>query len=394
MKNLSCLKSTFFAAGKIIPVIFFALLFSFQISAYPGRLDLSFRNALLDRADVRLVKVQPDGKILIAGTFTTRGAIVRQNFVRLNADGSVDATFNAADSFPPAAFDLQSDGKILVGRIGYFKRLNADGSVDPTFNVTGIIAPVAIYAIEVQPDGKILAYKNCGQNFGCGEGLTRFNADGSVDSVNGAPFLVRLLGNIFKIRYLPDENKILVGGSFIYTFNGTDYRSMIRLNSDGSVDPTFVVNWANINVSVVTEAKPLGNGKILICGQFKSIELMTRYHVAVLNSNGSLDRSFVPATNGLPPSVRDNLWVFGVEAQSDGKIIVGGTIVNQFDTQTYFARLDPNGSLDRTFNQGKATFGAVLVLKIYAGNRLLVGGRFFRFNDTRRRHGLARINLF
>src|SRR5207253_2492897 len=97
--------------------------------------------------------LQPDGKILAVGDFTTMGSggtgtNARNRIARLNVDGSLDSSFNPGANAPITTVALQPDGKILVGggfttlggggtgttarnRIG---RLNADGSLDATFN--------------------------------------------------------------------------------------------------------------------------------------------------------------------------------------------------------------------------------------------------------------------
>ncbi len=124
-------------------------------------------------AQVRALVVQPDGKILVGGWFTTLGKdtvgnpVTRNYIGRLNHDGSPDTTFNPGASNFVRALAVQPDGKILVGgdftRLGgggtgtefrnYIGRLNADGSLDTTFNpgTNGYV-----YALAVQPDGKIL----------------------------------------------------------------------------------------------------------------------------------------------------------------------------------------------------------------------------------------------
>ncbi len=182
MKNLSHSKITFSIVKKLIFLVFCVVFLTVQYFAYPGRLDLSFQNALADGARILQIEVQPDGKVLIGGDFTTRGSIVRDDLARLNADGSVDATFNAG-VISVNAIKLQNDGKILVGGYDSLKRLNADGSVDATFNLTGIIIPV-VDDIEVQPDGKILISISCGMNLSCSSSVMRLNANGSVELVN------------------------------------------------------------------------------------------------------------------------------------------------------------------------------------------------------------------
>ena len=108
--------------------------------------------------------LQPDGKILIGGAFLFFNGTARNRLARLNADGTLDLTFNpgsGANDFV-SAIAVQPDGKIIIG--GAFTiyngssrlriaRLNSDGSVDPTF---GGVPDDVVRAIVVQPDGKIL----------------------------------------------------------------------------------------------------------------------------------------------------------------------------------------------------------------------------------------------
>ena len=119
---------------------------------------------------VRVVVVQPDGKILIGGDFTTLSpnggvAVTRNRIARLNPDGTLDTAFNPNANDVVYAIAVQADGKILAGgafngnSIGgqtrnYIARLDATtglaDSFDPNANNT-------VYSIAVQADGKILA---------------------------------------------------------------------------------------------------------------------------------------------------------------------------------------------------------------------------------------------
>jgi len=102
--------------------------------------------------------------------------LVRTNLARFNSDGSLDTNFNAAagTDFPVYALVVQSDGKILLGGNfntvngtiqKYIARLNSNGSLDGRFNLGGAGATDVIYAIALQPDGKVLI----------GGGFTEFN---------------------------------------------------------------------------------------------------------------------------------------------------------------------------------------------------------------------------
>src|SRR5436190_7154223 len=92
---------------------------------------------------VRGLAIQPDGKILVVGEFTTLGGVTRNHIGRLNADGSVDTAFNPGANHDVYTVALRADGKIVVGGAfsalggghgavsrNYIGVLNADGSVD------------------------------------------------------------------------------------------------------------------------------------------------------------------------------------------------------------------------------------------------------------------------
>ena len=397
MKHSKFLKFTTSIGTKVMLIAVFSLLFSFQIFAYPGQIDLAFRSVLMGGGNVNQIEVQPDGKVLIAGNFTTRAPIVRKNLARLNVDGLIDASFNAGD-VQVLVVKLQSDGKIIVGGYNLVKRLNTDGSVDSTFNLSGITFPLA-YDIDIQTDGKILVNKYCGMDLGCGEGLKRLNSDGSVDLVNGSPFSFSAGGTITSVKFLPTENKILVGGNITYTLNGLQYRGLVRLNLNGTIDQTFTAQLSkNMSNYVSTDAEPLANGKILIWGDFDTVDQATRHGIAVLNSNGQVDTSFVPAVNNSPTYYLNQVTTSTVVVQNDGKILVGGWITSYNSqgvqrTSPYIARLNTDGSSDINFNRGKNIIGSYAVMKIRNGSRLLIGGIFFNYNGLLRQ-SLIQVKLF
>ena len=119
---------------------------------------------------VRVVVVQPDGKILIGGDFTTLSpnggaAVTRNRIARLNPDGTLDTAFNPNANGTVFAIAVQADGKILVGggftddSIGGQTR-NRIARLDATTGLADSFNPNAngdVFAIAVQADGKILA---------------------------------------------------------------------------------------------------------------------------------------------------------------------------------------------------------------------------------------------
>jgi uncharacterized delta-60 repeat protein len=218
---------------------------------------------------------------------------------RLNTDGSADVTFNvAAFSSSPGVptieeIELQNDGKIVVA--GYFSnyngsyagnivRLNSNGSIDPSFatgsGFNGWLASVG--ALEIQADGKILAVGDFTSFAGTARsGIARLNADGSLDSVfdPGSGFPPGGLLNDLKIQ---NDGKILVAGYFS-NYNGSNAEKIIRLNSNGSIDPSFATG-SGFNGSVYT----LGiqtDGKILAGGGFTAFRDVTRYNFTRLRTD-------------------------------------------------------------------------------------------------------------
>jgi uncharacterized delta-60 repeat protein len=259
----------------------------------------------------------------VGGDFTTYNGTAANNIIRLNTDGSVDGTFVYGTGFNGGlrSITTQSDGKILAG--GLFTsyngtaanriiRLNSNGSVDNTF-VYGTGFDEWALSVVVQSDGKILA----GGIFTSYNGITanyiiRLNSNGSVDNtfVYGTGF-----DSDVQIITTQPNGKILAVGNFT-SYNGTAANRIIRLNSNGSVDNTFVYGsgFNDLVLSVVVQS----DGKILAGGGFTSYNGTAANTIIRLNSNGSVDNTFIVGTGF------DGTYVYSIATQSDGKILVGG----------------------------------------------------------------------
>ena len=304
-----------------------------------GSVDQSFGIASRADSTVTALAAQPDGKTLVGGYFTTINGVARNHIARLNPDGSLDTTFDpgtGANSWV-YALAVQSDGKILVGgeftsingvSRNYIARLNSDGSVDTGFN-GGTGANSYIYALAVQPDGKVLA-----------------------------------------------------GGSFT-AMNGVVRSSIARLNSDGSLDTSFTAAVAAS--SYVWSMALQSDGKVLVGGSFTTVGGVSRNRIARLNSNGSLDTSFNPGTGA-------NDWVRALALQSDGKVLVGGDFTTMNDaSQNRITRLNPNGTADTSFNPGTGADGTVWSLSLRSDGTVLAAGDFTTVSGVSR-SGIARLN--
>ena len=380
----------------------FALLFtSFLLRAQPGTIDPSFNP--IDRGfgmgdgfypGFSVMSLQPDGKILIAGSHFTYNGTFLPGIARLNPDGSLDPSFDPGTGIhfrnSISSIALQPDGKILIGgdftsyngtvRVG-FARLNADGSLDTSFD-TGSESNRVIYKLTLQPDGKIIIVGSFYSYNGTPrKAIARLHADGSLDTTfdpgTGGPVVVRAM-------ITQPDGKILIGGMFS-TYNGTTRRGIVRLNADGSLDTGFDPG-TGANGEVKTMAlQP--DGKILIGGLFTSYNGTGRNHIARLNADGSLDTGFDPGTG----AEGGDSGIASIALLPDGKVLIGGDFRSYNGTAWRgIARLNANGSLDSGFNPVAGIFSGYAIT-LQPDGRILIGASFLNNSGTDPR-GIARLN--
>lgn len=206
-----------------------------------GSLDTTFDPGTLHWYSHSALTVQPDGKILASAQFQQADGNWRITLVRLNPDGSLDASFNPKLDGNLSTHALQPDGKILVS--GYFgavdgtprpgfARLNPDGTLDEGFSPS---QGFAVYTIALQADGKILT--------GTLARIRRFNFDGSLDGsfVPSLPYDAQ----IYTLTVQPD-GRVLVGGQFT-SIGGVTRINVARLTNDGGIvlDDVFIPQTGN-----------------------------------------------------------------------------------------------------------------------------------------------------
>lgn len=329
----------------------------------------------------------PDGKILVSGSFTTFNGTTSRGLVRLNTDGSVDNTFNTGNG--PAILDirslvLQPDGKILIG--GDFTsyngvarnriaRLNSDGSLDTSFN-PGSGADSFISAIALQGDGKILA----GGNFNAFDGITykkivRLNSNGSIDNSFDAGDAPALETRSIAVQ---PGGKIIVAGNFHYddTITGT-----VRLNQDGSIDTSFGIEPDNYIPSQFIMVQQ--DGSVFICGYFKAVNKVTRYGIAKLDAEGFPTQEFSPGTSA-------NNSITALALQPDGKILIGGYFTSFNDTwRKGIARLNTDGTLDTSFSHPDMREAMIHSISVQADGKIIIAGDY---GDNFNYPNIARIN--
>jgi len=326
-----------------------------------GNVDQAFNPA--PDSSVLSLGVQADGRILVGGLFANIASTARSRAARLDANGGIDTAFNPNVSGGDVLdLDALSDGGIVVvgsfsglvnatprSRIG---RINVDGSLDVGF---APIAQTQPYAIAQQPDGRVLV----AADFQGRNNLARFNVDGSLDAFNpDIDFPVKALAVLA-------DGSLLIGGSFT-TVGGTARNHIARLGANGSLDAAFNPAFGATDKIYAFAVQP--DGAILVAGSFSGIAGGSRHNIARLNPNGSLDAGF---DSGVNP----NSEVYCVAVQADGRILIGGNFTTiGVTTRKHIARLNANGSLDAGFDPS-ADF-AVFVVAPQPDARILVGGQF------------------
>jgi uncharacterized delta-60 repeat protein len=381
-------------------VVVFTLLFAILAFRFPaparalvnGALDPGFVNGVMigPDYDINSLAVQPDGKILIGGAFTNYNGVAKNDIARINTDLSLDTGFssisyNGNSSIKSIA--IQSDGKVLLGGIfgGYIDRRNSDGTDDTTFLTTGAgVNGNTVYSLALQTDGKILIGGAFTTYNGVARGyVARLNADGSLDS----SFLATGAGanGVVNSLVVQSDGKILIGGAFT-TYNGVARGKVARLNSDGSLDTTFLAAGAGASGTINSIAvQP--DGKILIGGAFAAYNGVARGKVARLNTDGSLDTTFLTTGAGASSTVNS------IAIQSDGKILIGGAFTTYNGVaRGGVARLNADGSLDTTFlATGAGASGTISSIVVQSDGKILIGGDFTRVNAVNRGK-VARLN--
>jgi uncharacterized delta-60 repeat protein len=249
----------------------------FQSQAAPGDVDLSFDPGSGVNGPVQEVAVQADGKVIIAGQFTTVKGLARSKVARLNSDGSGDSSFNAGTGTGgwedcAHAVALQSDGKVLVSNNGGFSRFNSDGSQDTNFiaSIDGVCGDEGcfsfVYSIAVQSDGKVLVggYFSTLNGTNYSTGIARLNANGSLDGSFNAGTGAYSVGAVA----LQSDGKVLIGGH-VTTGNGPILNGITRLNANGSLDSGFNPGAGPDNGVYSIALQP--DGKALIGGGFTTV---------------------------------------------------------------------------------------------------------------------------
>ena len=320
--------------------------------------------------------IQKDGKIVAAGWVENPAGVQNSALARYNSDGTLDTTFGNGgkvitdvasepnlDFINQVAVDSR-DGSWWPGVPGsvFVGRFLPDGTLDPSFNAAG-----------PRP----------------GLDLTVLAHTGETSS--------EILG-----MTIDDSDRIVAAG-YSTVFDGTTFHvdsAVARFRTDGTLDPTFNPNGprpgvvitpvspdydVNVRVAIDKQGRIVAAGNAFVGLGSGFFDIMVSRYL----SNGTLDASFgnggVVVTNVGPGDSDED--VEGLEIQSDGKILVGGSTAPNFflfDSDFMVARYLPNGDLDGSFGEGGIAItptapgsasDEVFAMDLQGGSKLIAAGQ-------------------
>lgn len=326
---------------------------STTIESAPSSFCYDFGGGFNSQAEIAIQ--DSDGKILFAGLFTSFSGLPFNRIVRLNSDGTIDETFNIGSGFDNEVYALtiQPDGKILVGGIfstyngttaNKIIRLNNDGTIDSTF-ISGLGFDYSVWTFAIQLDGKILVgggFHNYNENpTNC---IVRLNSDGTLDtSFNIGSGLNNV---VYKILELVDGKKLVLGAFTEY--NGQIHNRILRLNNDGTVDESLDVKLGfNSDVySGIIES----DGSMVLVGLFSQFNQETYRQIIKLNEDGSVNEDFIVGTGFIRTG--ELSFALSLLKYSDKYFITGDFDFYRGVPANGLIRLNSDGSIDTTFDYG------------------------------------------
>ena len=322
--------------------------------------------------------VDQQNRILITGSFITFNDTLVNRLSRIKPDGGIDTSFHTGDGFDNFVYDLleQTDGKILAtGTFTTYNnipankivRLNEDGSIDNSFN-TGTGPNGTLWESIIQPDGKILVSGDFTEFNGAPMNrVVRLNSDGSIDpSFNIGSGANAQTGGMC----LQPDGKILLVGQFTM-FDNVSKKCIVRLDSSGSIDNSFDAN--NNTYASLSKVMIKSNGEIIVLGSFNEFDNIPMNGIVYLDATGQLNTQF-------SSGVFNNVQMLRSFLQDDEKLLLFGSFTTyQNATHNHLIRLNADGTLDTTFDMGNGADDWVHAVGLQSDGRIVVCGKFNHF---------------
>jgi uncharacterized delta-60 repeat protein len=370
-----------------------------------GSRDTTFNAGTGPNSTVYDVDVQSDGKVIAVGTFTTYSGSSNNCIVRINTDGTKDTTFNLGTGFNSTAYIVKvaGDGKIVVAgtfttysgsAANYIIRLNSNGTRDTTFNLgTGFNS--VVYSLSVQNDYKVLAmglftsYSGSSNNY-----ITRINASGSRDTTFNVGTGFNEIRNSYDMGGIQQisDGTIYVNGAFA-TYSGSTVNGIIRLNDNGTINTTFNTSGSAIGYSTPDTNTNFGSFLVTSGSSVITIGNFTSYRSTPINNLISLTPSGSRSSLFNTGKGFDQYPIFSLDNQ-DGTLLTSGFFTTYSgSTANYIIKLNSNGTRDTTFNPGNqyTTDGIAYSGYLVGNSQYVLAGSFSTYSGSTTNR-IARIN--
>ncbi len=297
-----------------------------------GTLDTSFDNdgivtlaVGIENSAANSLNIDSDGTIVVAGygTIDSNSALGDFALMRLNDDGTLDATFD--------------DDHYVVTDIDQFYNISND--------------------VAVGEDGSIYVLGYVSADDYDHMALSKYGSDGIIDTAFGQnghySFHDNASDNYGGAVAIDADGKIVITGNGYFSDSSSNDVIIIRLNTDGTLDTTFdggvvITDIDNSGDDDSADAMLIdSDGKILVAGSQRP---RTHANLVLIryDTNGSIDTTF--GTDGYSVvDLGNDLYANAITQDHDGNIIVAGKY-RLGSYQGIALRLDDNGTLDSTFN--------------------------------------------
>lgn len=361
--------------------------------------------------DVLSAIANPDGTVILGGSFTRIGNHIANRIVKVNRFGRYDFTFNCGNGANDRLYKLREiksgphAGKFMAaGRFTHFNnratgplcRLWPDGTVDTSFFNNSFGSSATIYDLEFQSDGKMIVG---GQWVGSGampSNLVRINENATVDNT----FNTGGAGpNSFVEHVEIDGNGRIWIAGFFNQYNGTARPGMARLQSTGALDNTFSpargFERSGLGSVIPDVVRVLASGRIAAAGNFNQFNGTAINNIVVLQTNGVVAPNVSFGTGILSNGTQQDAFINDIQEQADGKLLIAGSFASyNGNSVNKVFRVNSSGSYDASFNpnQGNQASGVGNKIVIQRNGAVILTGLTMTFQNRGTAYWLVRLN--
>jgi hypothetical protein len=294
-------------------------------------IDTSFDIGTGFNGTIRVIRINSLDEVYVGGDFSSYNGVSKNILIRLSQDGSVDSSFDIGTKFNaanPGIFDIALDSSEKVYVVGNFTsfdsstnnriiKLNTDGTKDATFdNTTGFQSYPS--NIRIDSNNRIVAFGGGNYKGVATNGISKINTDGSrygtFDSGTG-------LTNPSTIYVSGD--KVYIGTTASGTYKGVATKGLIRVNDDGSKDGTFDVGSGfNNTVGLVT----IVGADLLVFGNFSSVDGTSIDNFIAIDSSGVQNTDY----DGYANTTNTVSFTSGplLKTNSDNSLFIGASMTS------------------------------------------------------------------